>query len=53
MYCSYWNLLNFDTYQDEIDNIIIHSVKWSDELNEYITGDTDTNAAIAGSLLGV
>ena len=45
-YTTYWGLYNFDNYRDTIDNIILHSVKGKK------TGDTDTNAAIAGALCG-
>ena len=41
LYCAFWGLLYSENYQDMIDYII------------RLGGDTDTNAAIAGSLLGV
>jgi len=40
LYCAIWGWYHFDTYQDPIDHIILKG------------GDTDTNAAIAGALIG-
>jgi len=40
LYCAVWGWYHFDTYQDPIDIII------------KAGGDTDTNAAIAGALIG-
>jgi ADP-ribosyl-[dinitrogen reductase] hydrolase len=40
LYCSYWSLKNFKSYQDAIKQVIL------------LGGDTDTNASIAGALLG-
>lgn len=62
IYCTFWALFNFDNYKDAIDAIICLGPtekekakiclkgKW--KKNEIIVGDTDTNAAIAGALLG-
>jgi ADP-ribosyl-[dinitrogen reductase] hydrolase len=46
LYCAYWGLLHFNDYQSAIDAIITHSRRGN------VVGDTDTNAAIAGALLG-
>lgn len=40
LYCSYYGLTQYDNYHDAIKNIIM------------LGGDTDTNAEIAGGLLG-
>lgn len=40
LYCSYYGLMNYDNYIDAIKGIIM------------LGGDTDTNASIAGALLG-
>lgn len=40
LYCALWSLLHFDTYHDGINAVI------------KLGGDTDTNASIAGDLLG-
>jgi ADP-ribosylglycohydrolase len=45
-YCAYWALLHFDDYQSAVDQVITHSKKGN------TVGDTDTNTAIAGALLG-
>lgn len=62
LYCAFWGLFQFDNYKDAIDAIIclgpeVNSPskiclkgKW--KKNEIIVSDTDTNAAIAGALLG-
>ena len=61
-YCAFWGLFQFDNYKDAIDAIIslgpVEGIpamicvrgKW--KKSEIIIGDTDTNAAIAGALLG-
>jgi len=61
-YCAFWGLFQFDDYKTAIDAIILLSPeegvpakiskpgKW--KKNEVFVGDTDTNAAIAGALLG-
>ena len=61
-YCAFWGLFHFDDYKTAIDAIIslspVHGVpakicepgKW--KKSEVRIGDTDTNAAIAGALLG-
>lgn len=61
-YCAFWGLFNFNDYKTAIDAIITlgHTEgekakiaipgKW--KKNEIILGDTDTNAAITGALLG-
>lgn len=61
-YCAFWGLFNFNNYKTAIDAIITlgHtegkkakiaiSGKW--KKNDIIIGDTDTNAAISGALLG-
>ena len=61
-YCAFWGLFNFDNYKSAIDSIIALSDKpgvqakickegkW--KKNDIRVGDTDTNAAIAGALLG-
>ena len=40
LYCAFWALINGNDYQTTIDHII------------RLSGDTDTNAAIAGAMLG-
>ena len=45
-YCGFWALLNFDNYKTAVDSVILHSVQGT------MVGDTDTNAAIAGAMLG-
>ena len=40
LWCSFWGLMKFDSYKEAIDAIILAG------------GDTDTNACIAGALLG-
>lgn len=45
-YCAFWALYHFTDYKTAIDAVILHSVKGSR------VGDTDTNAAIAGAVLG-
>ena len=61
-YCAFWGLFQFDNYKSAIDAIIslspeegvpakfCQSGKWKKK--EVRVGDTDTNAAIAGALLG-
>lgn len=61
-YCAFWGLFQFDNYKTAIDPIISLSPeegvpakicepgKW--KKTEVRVGDTDTNAAIAGALLG-
>ena len=61
-YCAFWGLFQFDNYKTAIDSIISLSPeegvpakiclpgKWKKK--EVRVGDTDTNAAIAGALLG-
>ena len=61
-YCAFWGLFQFDDYKSAIDSIISLSPeegvsakfclpgKWKKK--EVLVGDTDTNAAIAGALLG-
>ena len=61
-YCAFWGLFQFDNYKDAIDAIICLGPeegqkakiniegKW--KKTEIIVGDTDTNASIAGALLG-
>lgn len=61
-YCAFWGLFQFDNYKSAIDAIISLSPepnvpakfcepgKWKKK--EVIVGDTDTNAAITGALLG-
>ena len=61
-YCAFWGLFQFKNYKDAIDAIICLSptqnepakiaVKGKWKKTEIIVGDTDTNAAIAGALLG-
>jgi len=61
-YCAFWGLFQFDNYKDAIDAIICLGpekgepakicVKGKWKKSEVIVGDTDTNAAIAGALLG-
>ena len=45
-YCAFWALFNFDDYRTAIDAVIVHSRRGK------TVGDTDTNACIAGALLG-
>jgi ADP-ribosyl-[dinitrogen reductase] hydrolase len=62
IYCTFWSLFNFDDYKSGIDAIICLGpsknekgkicVKGNWKKSEVILGDTDTNAAIAGALLG-
>lgn len=40
LYCAFWAAVHHDSYEDAIDEVILRG------------GDTDTNAAIAGALLG-
>ena len=40
IYSSLWSLYNFDNYKDGVDQVVL------------LGGDTDTNAKIAGNLLG-
>jgi ADP-ribosyl-[dinitrogen reductase] hydrolase len=61
-YCAFWGLFQFDNYKSAIDAIIC----LTPELNikpkfvepgqykkkDIVVGDTDTNAAIAGALMG-
>jgi ADP-ribosyl-[dinitrogen reductase] hydrolase len=61
-YCAFWGLFNFENYKDAIDSIICLGpvdgepakicIKGSWKKSEISVGDTDTNAAIAGALLG-
>lgn len=61
-YCAFYGLFQFDNYKDAIDAIICLgpiqnepakiAVKGKWKKTEIIVGDTDTNAAIAGALLG-
>ena len=61
-YCAFWGLFQFDNYKDAIDSIICLgnekdkpskiSLKGKWKKSDIIVGDTDTNAAIAGALLG-
>jgi len=61
-YCAFWGLFQFDNYKDAIDAIICLgpiegepakiAIKSKWKKNEIIVGDTDTNASIAGALLG-
>ena len=61
-YCAFWGLFQFDNYKDAIDAIIslgpeegipaMICVRGKWKKSEVIIGDTDTNAAIAGALLG-
>ena len=61
-YCAFWGLFQFDNYKDAIDAIICLgpiqgepakiAIKNKWKKNEIIVGDTDTNASIAGALLG-
>jgi len=45
-YAAFWCLRNFDNYHEAMRGIILHSTQGR------LRGDTDTNAAIAGALLG-
>ena len=61
-YCAFWGLFQFDDYKTAIDSIITLGHienkkakiaipgKWKKQ--DIILGDTDTNAAITGALLG-
>ena len=61
-YCAFWGLFQFEDYKTAIDAIILLSPeegvpakiykpgKW--KKSQVRVGDTDTNAAIAGALLG-
>lgn len=61
-YCAFWALLNFEDYKSGIDAVIslgpeegvrakfCFPGKW--KRTEVICGDTDTNGAIAGALMG-
>lgn len=61
-YCAFWGLFQFNNYKEAIDAIICLGPnekepakikmkgKW--KKSEVFVGDTDTNAAIAGALLG-
>lgn len=61
-YCAFWGLFQFDNYKDAIDSIICLgpkadepakiSMKGKWKKTEVLVGDTDTNASIAGALLG-
>lgn len=64
-YCAFWGLFNFDDYKSAIDAIICLGPKENEKAKIFIKhrnenlkkgevklGDTDTNAAIAGALLG-
>ena len=61
-YCAFWGLFQFDDYKTAIDSVITLGHienekakiaipgKWKNK--DIILGDTDTNAAITGALLG-
>jgi len=61
-YCAFWGLFQFNNYKDAIDAIICLGpeegqkakigIKGKWKKTEIIVGDTDTNASIAGALLG-
>jgi len=61
-YCAFWGLFQFNNYTDAIDAIICLGpeegqkakigIKGKWKKNEIFVGDTDTNASIAGALLG-
>ena len=61
-YCAFWGLFQFNNYKDAIDAIICLGpeegqkakigIKGKLKKTEIIVGDTDTNASIAGALLG-
>lgn len=58
-YCAFWALFNFDNYKDAIDAVIClgpnpdKQAFICDKTEKVkLVGDTDTNAAIAGALLG-
>ena len=61
-YCAFWGLFQFDDYKSAIDSIICLTSKPNEKAIIYksgtykkkdvIIGDTDTNAAIAGALIG-
>jgi len=61
-YCAFWGLFNFSDYKSAIDAIICLgpspdlpakiAVPGNWKKSEVIVSDTDTNAAIAGALLG-
>lgn len=58
-YCAFWAFFNFDNYKDGVDAVVCLGptegrqgfICDSEEKTKSI-GDTDTNAAIAGALLG-
>jgi len=58
-YCAFWGFINFDNYEDAINAIIClgpnvdtSQICKKKRTDNVIIGDTDTNAAIAGALLG-
>ena len=59
-YCAFWALFNFEDYRSAIDAVISLSPEEKvpakfcspGKQKNVICGDTDTNAAIAGALLG-
>lgn len=61
-YCAFWGLFQFDDYKTAIDSVITlgHienekakiAIRGKWKKKDIILGDTDTNAAITGALLG-
>lgn len=58
-YCAFWALFNFDNYKDAVDAVIClgptpdkKAFICDKSEKQKLLGDTDTNAAIAGALLG-
>ena len=61
-YCAFWGLFQFDDYKSAIDAIICLTSKpnikpkfiesGQCKKKDIVVGDTDTNAAIAGALMG-
>lgn len=61
-YCAFWGLFQFDNYKTAIDAIICLTSKPNikpkfvesghHKKKDIVVGDTDTNAAIAGALMG-
>lgn len=57
-YCAFYSLLNFNSYKEGIDAVMFLDPHFNKSINKYFgiktrgETDTDTNACIAGALLG-